>query len=150
MTEAMGPWGRYELGRHLSLGMRDREIVIDRTCCPLRLRVRVGRARHVLRGSAAFHREQVASLTHGSRPTRCWTDDRDRLLVEAVDRLHDRADLGEELWRRLAAVFSEAELLDLTMLCGWYHAISFTANAARASNGRPSSSFWRLRKQVTY
>ena len=23
------------------------------------------------------------------------------------------------------------ELLDLMMLCGWYHAISFTANAAR-------------------
>ena len=30
MTEAMGRWGRYELGRELSLTMRDREIVIDR------------------------------------------------------------------------------------------------------------------------
>ena len=32
MTEAMPGWGSYELGRDLSLSMRDREIVIDRTC----------------------------------------------------------------------------------------------------------------------
>jgi len=35
------------------------------------------------------------------------------------------------LWTRLASEFDEQQLLDLTMLCGWYHAISFTANAAR-------------------
>ena len=34
MAEAMGPWGGYELSRRLSLIMRDREIVIDRTCSP--------------------------------------------------------------------------------------------------------------------
>ena len=27
--------------------------------------------------------------------------------------------------------FDEAQILDLTMLTGWYHAISFTARAAR-------------------
>ena len=32
MTSAMGGWGRYELSKRLSLSMRDREIVIDRTC----------------------------------------------------------------------------------------------------------------------
>src|SRR6266702_4234689 len=32
MTEAMGSWGAYELSRSLSLPLRDREIVIDRTC----------------------------------------------------------------------------------------------------------------------
>jgi hypothetical protein len=31
-TRAMHQWGRYELGRELSLSMREREIVIDRTC----------------------------------------------------------------------------------------------------------------------
>jgi hypothetical protein len=37
----------------------------------------------------------------------------------------------EPLWGQLAAEFSEAELLDLLMLCGWYHAISFAARAIR-------------------
>src|SRR5690606_19779593 len=36
MTQAMGTWGRYELSRELSLPMRDREIVIDRTCARCR------------------------------------------------------------------------------------------------------------------
>ena len=32
MAEAMHPWGRHELSRSLSVGLREREIVIDRTC----------------------------------------------------------------------------------------------------------------------
>ena len=32
MTAAMEPWGRHELSRALSVGLREREIVIDRTC----------------------------------------------------------------------------------------------------------------------
>ena len=32
MAKAMGTWGGYELSKRLSLSMRDREIIIDRTC----------------------------------------------------------------------------------------------------------------------
>jgi len=32
MTTAMSGWGAYELSKRLSLSMRDREIIIDRTC----------------------------------------------------------------------------------------------------------------------
>jgi hypothetical protein len=34
---------------------------------------------------------------------------------------------------RLARLFSQEQLLDLLMLAGWYHAISFTANGARVA-----------------
>jgi hypothetical protein len=63
----------------------------------------------------------------------CWADERDRLLIEAADALHDSADIGEDLWHQLARLFSEEQLLDLLMLAGWYHAISFTANGARVA-----------------
>jgi hypothetical protein len=33
----------------------------------------------------------------------------------------------------MAEMFSEEQLLDLLMLAGWYHAISFTANGARVA-----------------
>ena len=56
---------------------------------------------------------------------------RERLLIRLVDELHDSADVGEPLWRELSAEFEDGQLLDLLMLCGWYHAISFTARAAR-------------------
>ena len=30
-----------------------------------------------------------------------------------------------------ASHFDDQQIMDLTLLCGWYHAISFTARAAR-------------------
>jgi hypothetical protein len=47
--------------------------------------------------------------------------------------LHDSADIGEDLWHLLARLFSQEQLLDLLMLAGWYHAISFAANGARVA-----------------
>jgi alkylhydroperoxidase family enzyme len=140
MARAMAGWGRYELSRSLSLSMRDRELVIDRTCarcgCDYEFGVHVAFfAERVGLGAA-----QVASLAQGSADDDCWVEDRDRLLIRAVDALHDECDIDDELWAALAAEFSEANLLDLIFLCGWYHAISFAARAARVplESGAPT------------
>ncbi len=50
-----------------------------------------------------------------------------------MDALHETAEIGDPLWARLSSVLTDAELLDLLMLCGWYHAISFVANGARVA-----------------
>jgi alkylhydroperoxidase family enzyme len=131
MTEAMGGWGRYELGKQLSLSMRDREIVIVRTCANCRCEYEWGVHLVFYAARTGLTGDQVASLTHGGAADRCWTSERERLLVEAADALHHGADVGDDLWARLAAVFDDAQLLDLFLLCGWYHAISYAANAAR-------------------
>ncbi len=130
MTEAMRGWGSYELSRDLSLTLRDREIVIDRTCARCGCEYEWGVHVALFADKAELDATQLSSLVHGSAADPCWTAPRDRLLVEAVDRLHDTGSIDDDLWARLAAVFTEAEVLDLTMLCGWYHAISFTARAA--------------------
>ncbi len=52
-------------------------------------------------------------------------------LGNAVDSLHESSDLTDDLWERLRSVFDERQVLDLLMLTGWYHAISFAARAAR-------------------
>ncbi len=131
MTEAMAGWGGYELSRRLSLPLRDREILIDRTCarcgCEYEWGVHVARFAAKARLSGA----QVASLASGSAADPCWGQSRDQVLIEAADALHDASDIGDELWGRLTVEFSPEQLLDLPMLCGWYHAISFAANAAR-------------------
>ncbi len=82
---------------------------------------------------AGLSSAQISSLTHGSAADSCWAADRDRLLIEAADALHDCAHIGDELWARLAVVFRAEQLLDLLMLAGWYHAVSFAANGARVS-----------------
>ena len=52
------------------------------------------------------------------------------MLVEAAGALHDSADIGKDLRCRLAGLLREEQLLDLLMLPGWYHAISFIAIGA--------------------
>ena len=131
MTSAMSGWGSYELSKRLSLSLRDREIVIDRTCARCRCEYEWGVHVAFFAGRAGLSGEQVTSLTHGRASDPCWADERDRLLIRAADALHDSAGIGDGLWCLLARVFSEEQLLDLMMLAGWYHAISFTANGAR-------------------
>ncbi len=131
MTEAMQAWGSYELSKSLSLSFRDREIVVDRTCARCRCEYEWGVHVAVFAERAALGPGQVASITYGTPDDPCWTSERDRLLLRAVDALHDHADIPDALWEELLEEFDHAQLLDLTMLCGWYHAICFTAIAAR-------------------
>lgn len=131
MAKAMTLWGGYELSRSLSLSVRDREIVIDRTCARCGCEYEWGVHVAFFATKARLDPDQVRSLTHGGADDPCWTVERDRLLVRAVDSLCDRRDIDDTLWTALRTEFDECEILDLTMLCGWYHAISFTARAAR-------------------
>ncbi|HET6154290.1 MAG TPA: carboxylating nicotinate-nucleotide diphosphorylase [Marmoricola sp.] len=130
MTKAMQGWGAYELSRELSLSLRDREILIDRTCARCGCEYEWGVHVSFFAERAGFSSEQVASLTHGRPTDPCWSSTRDRLLVRAADALHDESTIPEPLGELLSVEFDEAELLDIFLLCGWYHAISFAANAA--------------------
>jgi hypothetical protein len=130
MAQAMGEWGRYELSRALSVSLRDREIVIDRTCARCRCEYEWGVHVAFFAEKAALSAAQVASLTHGGADDACWVQERDRLVILLVDQLQQHSVIDDQLWSRLRGTFSESQLLDLTMLCGWYHAVSFTARSA--------------------
>ncbi|MCR8961584.1 hypothetical protein M0765_028780 [Variovorax sp. S2] len=56
---------------------------------------------------------------------------RDRLLVQLVDQLHDTSHVDDALWEALGAHWSPPQLIELMMLAGWYHAVSYVCNAAR-------------------
>jgi alkylhydroperoxidase family enzyme len=131
MTRAMRGWGSYELSRELSLSLRDREIVIDRTCARCRCEYELGVHVALFAARAELDEQQVTSLVSGGADDRCWPSDHERTLIRAVDALHDTADIGDELWAQLTGHFTAEQVLELTMLCGWYHAISFTALAVR-------------------
>ena len=44
-----------------------------------------------------------------------------------------RGRLASSTWERLSEHLTHEQALDLFMLIGWYHAISYAANAARVS-----------------
>jgi hypothetical protein len=130
MTAAMGTWANYELSRDLSLSIRDREILIDRTCARCGCEYEWGLHVAYFAERAGLVPEQISSLTHGGAHDACWTDERDRLLIRTADALHDHATIDAALHDQLRVEFADHELLDIYMLCGWYHAISFTTNGA--------------------
>jgi alkylhydroperoxidase family enzyme len=131
MASAMESWGSYELNRALTLSMRDREIVIDRTCARAGCEYEWGVHVRFYADRVGFTPEQVTSLAHGDADDVCWEGERERLLIEAVDALHDTSDIPDDLWAGLSRVFDERQLIDLLLLSGWYHAISFVARATR-------------------
>ena len=131
MTSAMRGWGSYELSRHLSLSMRQRELVIDRVTARCGCEYEWGVHVAFFADRVGLTPDQITSLTHGDPSDPCWTDPAERALIELVDALHDRADVSDDLWATARTHFADSQLLDLCMLAGWYHAISFVANAGR-------------------
>jgi hypothetical protein len=52
-------------------------------------------------------------------------------VLRAVDEIHLTADLGDETWEGLSAAVGEEGAIDLLLIAGWYHAISYAARALR-------------------
>jgi len=79
---------------------------------------------------AGLDAEQIRSLAGGSPADDCWSPE-DRAVLAAVDELHATSDLSDEAWADLVAAAGQDGALDLLLVCGWYHAISFTVRALR-------------------
>jgi alkylhydroperoxidase family enzyme len=127
---AMSELGPYMLGRSANFDMRSREIVIDRVTarcnCEYEWAVHVaGYAKRV-----GLSEEHIYSIVHGCASDPCW-DAKDGALLTMVDELHETGHVTDATWSALAAHFNENALLELLVLAGWYHAISFLANGAR-------------------
>ncbi len=130
LTRAMGGWGGYALSKRLSLSLRAREIAILRTCARCGCEYEWGVHVAYFGERAGLSTEQLRSLTAGSPADSCW-EEFERALISACDELHDASDLDDAAWAALAAHLTQPQILDLLLLCGWYHAISFAARAAR-------------------
>ena len=128
MTKAMGEWGSYELSKRCSLSMREREIVIDRTCARCGCEYEWGVHVAFYADRVGFSNQQITSLTHGSASDACWTEERDRILIDAVDELFESAQISDQLWQGFKDILSDQQILDVLLMTGWYHAISFAAN----------------------
>ena len=129
-AERMAGWGGFLLGRHAALPLRDREVVIDRVCARCGAEYEWGVHVAAFGKAAGFTDAEVAAIAD---PTADLTalPERDRLLVRLADALHDTATVDDALWAELAAVWSAPQLIELLLLAGQYHAISYVCNAAR-------------------
>jgi 4-carboxymuconolactone decarboxylase len=130
LAERANGWGAYLLGRKASLSLRDREVVIDRVCVRCGAEYEWGVHVAAFSEAAGFTPEQNSAIASTGQDLGSLTTN-DRLLVRMVDELHDTSDVSDALWAELATIWSPAQLIELLMLAGWYHAISYVCNAAR-------------------
>ena len=112
-----------------SITLREREIVIDRTCARCGSEYEWGVHVAFFAERARLSSEEVASTC--AEPGTGAFSPRERLLLRLVDALHDEARASDELWAALRAHWSEEQLIELVALTGFYHLISFATNALR-------------------
>lgn len=130
LAERMTGWGGFLLGRKALLPLRDREVVIDRACARCGAEYEWGVHVAAFAGAAGFTPEQNRAIADPAADDASLTD-RDRLLVQLVDELHEGADVSDALWTELARHWTQPQLVELLMLAGWYRAISYVCKAAR-------------------
>ncbi len=132
LAEAMQGLGSYFLGKKANpdeaLASRDRELVIDRVCARCGCEYEWGVHATVYGARMGLSEPQIAAT---AAPDPAEFGGRDRLLLALVDALHDTAQVPDSLWAGAALHWSESQLLEILVLSGWYHAISYVANAAR-------------------
>lgn len=124
-------WGHYYLSKQTALTLRHRELVIDRTTARCGAEYEWGIHIAFFAAKVGLDDAQVSSLVHGGPGDACWTEAADRAVLSAVDALHERNDLTDAEFQALVAAVGEEAAIDLMLLCGWYHSISYVARAAR-------------------
>ena len=121
-------WRKFRAGSLLDRGplsLREREIVIDRTCALAGCEYEWGVHVAIFAGPARLTEKQVAATVSGERG--CWTP-AELALLEAVDALHARATLDEGEWTALRAHYEEDQILEALLLCGFYRTVAYVSN----------------------
>lgn len=123
-------WEKFRAGSLLDRGplsLREREIVIDRTCALTKCEYEWGV--HVATFAAAAHLsdEQVRATVMGDAHSACWSP-AEQALIAAVDALHHRATLSADEFAALAAHYDDAKIFEIILLCGFYRTVSCLAN----------------------
>src|SRR5204863_5506898 len=127
---AMHALGSFVLGgRDRALRSRDREIVIERVCARCGCEYEWGVHAVAFGPRVGLDAAQLAATVDGAAGDPAWPA-RDRLLIRMVDELHDHGAVPDDLWQELSAHWTVPQLLELLLVAGWYHAISYLANGA--------------------
>ena len=130
LARSVAGWGRYYLSRRSALTLRHREIVIDRITALCGADYEWGVHVAHFAAKAKLSDAQLASLATGGPTDACWPAV-DRSVLKAVDTLHETSDLDDETWTNLVDSVGQDGALEVLLLAGWYHAISFAVNALR-------------------
>lgn len=126
-------WDKFRAGGLLDpgpLSLRQREIIIDRTCALNECEYEWGVHVAIFAGPAKLTEDEVRATVLGDAMSLCWSP-AEQALIAGVDALHHRATLDDEEFTALSAHYDEAQILEMMLLCGFYRTVSYLANGLR-------------------
>jgi len=113
-----------------SISVADRELVILRACGVCKAEYEWGVHVAAFAKKAGFNEAQINDTAAPTSDSSLWNDSQN-LIIAMVDQLHVSNQVSDELWERLAKAFKEEQLIELIMVAGLYHAVSFMVNACK-------------------
>ena len=123
-------WEKFRAGSLLDRGplsLREREIVIDRTCALTGCEYEWGVHVATFAQAAGLTAEQVRATVREDAAAPCWSES-EQALISAVDALHARATLSDDEFTALSAHYDDAKIFEIILLCGFYRTVSYLAN----------------------
>jgi alkylhydroperoxidase family enzyme len=123
-------WEKFTAGGLLDKGplsLREREIVVDRTCALTGCEYEWGVHVAIFAGPAGLTDEQIRATVLGKADAPCWSA-AEQALIAAVDALHRRATLSDGEFSALSAHYDDAKIFEIMLLCGFYRTVSYLAN----------------------
>jgi len=124
-------WEKFRGGSLLDRGplsLREREIVIDRTCALNACEYEWGVHVTAFGAAAGLSQEQVDATVRGKPDAACWSP-AEQAMIAAADALHARATLDGAEFAALSAHYDDDKILEIILLCGFYRTVSYLANA---------------------
>jgi alkylhydroperoxidase family enzyme len=113
-----------------SLTLREREIVVDRTCFRCGSEYEWGVHVAFFGARAALTPDEIRDLC-AEDPEATVFGARERLLLRLCDELHATSRVSDALWTSVAKEWAPEQLVELVALAGHYHLIAFVTNAFR-------------------
>jgi len=113
-----------------SISLRQRELMILRTTALCGGEYEWGVHIAAFGAKAEWTPAQVRATKLGNAEDDCWSPD-EKLILRMADSLYSSKTVDDALWSELAQTFGDEQLVELIMLAGLYHAVSFMVNATR-------------------
>lgn len=123
-------WQKFRAGSLLdrgALSLREREIIIDRTCaltgCEYEWGVHVANFAE----AAKLTDEEIKATVVADAAAPCWSP-AEQALIATADALHARATLSEQEFVALSSHYDDPKIFEIILLCGFYRTVSYIAN----------------------
>jgi alkylhydroperoxidase family enzyme len=113
-----------------SISLRERELVIDRTTWRCGSEYEWGVHVTFFGARVGFGEAEIADLCRDDVAATAF-EPKEKLLLRLCDELHATSSLSDALWEELAKDYTAEQLIELVVLAGLYHVISFATNALR-------------------